>query len=140
MRGNQPTDDVGYNSKPQFGYLIDDPIDRRTVAEIQRKIAKQAKRNVISRHLHAKNDKETIATWRSDLNRILLVFNVRSVLPDWPLLTSRSQTELAINTHVAVSDIRQDVSKIREEICDQVRSVSTNRNQPIDGRGMLTIL
>lgn len=38
------------------------------------------------------------------------------------------QTELGINTHVAVVDIRHDVSKIREEICGQVRSVSTSQN------------
>ena len=47
---------------------------------IQKKIVKQGKRNVVSRHIHAKNDKETIATWRSDLNRILHVFNVRPVV------------------------------------------------------------
>ena len=45
--------------------------------EIQKRITKQGKRNVVFRHLHAKNDKERIATWRLDLNRILHVFNVR---------------------------------------------------------------
>jgi len=48
----------------------------RAVAEIQRSIIKRGKRNVVSRHFHAKNDKETIAGWRLDLNRILHVFNV----------------------------------------------------------------
>ena len=57
--------------------FTDDAVDRRTVAEIQRKIVKRGGRNAVSRHLHAKSDKEAIATWRSDLNRILLVFNVR---------------------------------------------------------------
>ena len=37
-----------------------------------------------------------------------------------------------MNTHVAVSDIRHDVSKIREEISGQIRSVSTTRIQPIN--------
>jgi len=46
------------------------------VTEIQRRIIKQGKRNVVSQHLHAKNDKEKIAAWRLDLNRILQVFNV----------------------------------------------------------------
>ena len=105
------------------------------MAEIQKKIAKQSKRNVVSRHLHAKNDKETIATWRSGLNRILLAFNVRFVLSAWQLLTSHPQAELAINIHLAISDIRQDVSKIREEIGGQVHSVS--HNQLMDGRRML---
>ena len=114
----------------QFEYFIDDAINHRTVAGIQEQLAKQSKRNVVSRHLHAKNDKETIAAWRSDLNRILLAFNVRSVFSAWRLLTSHRhpQAELAINIHVAVSDIRQDVLKIREEIGGQVHSVS--RNQP----------
>ena len=61
---------------------------------------------------HAKNDKETIATWRSDLNRILHVFNVRSrsIVSVWRLLTLDSKTELAINTHVTVSETHAIVS------------------------------
>ena len=58
---------------------------------------------------HAKNDKETIATWRSDLNRILHVFNVRPVTPARPLLTVHFQTELAINTNATVSGVHRDV-------------------------------
>jgi hypothetical protein len=50
------------------------------LAEIQRGIIKKGKRNVVSRLLHAKNDKEVIATWKSDLSKILLVFNVSSVV------------------------------------------------------------
>ena len=80
------------------------------MAEIQRKIVKRGKRNAASRLVHAKNDKETIATWRSDLARILLVFNVRSVVFTWLVLIVHSQTELAINTHVTVFDIRHDVA------------------------------
>ena len=48
--------------------------------EMQGRIVQQGKRNVISRHLHAKNDKEQIAAWRLDLIRILHVFNVRPVV------------------------------------------------------------
>ena len=48
--------------------------------EMQGRIAKQGKRNVVSRHLHAKNDKERIAAWRLDLNRILHVFNVCPII------------------------------------------------------------
>ena len=72
-----------------------------------------------------------------DLNRILHVFNVRSVRFTLLSLTVSFQTELAINTHVTVSDvhrdvsgishdvsgIRSDVSKIQEEIGGQARSV-----------------
>ena len=51
---------------------------RRAVTEIRTNIFKQGKRNVISRRFHARNDKETITSWRLDLNRILHIFNVRS--------------------------------------------------------------
>jgi hypothetical protein len=57
------------------------------VAAIQRRIIKQGKRNVDLRHLHAKNDKEKIAAWKLDLIRIVDVFNVRSIIPIWLLLT-----------------------------------------------------
>jgi len=66
-----------------------------TVAGIQREIGKRRGRWPISRPFHAKGDKDTIASWRLDLNGILLTFN----------------TELAINTHTTVSDIRHDLSK-----------------------------
>jgi hypothetical protein len=58
----------------------DDALDHSMLAEIQREIIKKGKRNVVSRLLHAKIDKETIAAWKSDLNKILLVFNVSSVV------------------------------------------------------------
>jgi hypothetical protein len=63
----------------------DDPLtrcfNRRTVAEIQGKVVKRGKRNQISRFLSSKNDKDAIAAWRQDLNRILHIFNVRSLGP-----------------------------------------------------------
>jgi len=49
------------------------------VAEIQKNVVKRGKRSGVSRMFHAKSDKETIATWRLDLNRILHVFNVCAV-------------------------------------------------------------
>ena len=52
--------------------------NRRAVAEIRRKVSKRGKRNAVSRLLRAKDDKDAIAAWRSDLNRILLIFNVGS--------------------------------------------------------------
>ena len=67
---------------------------------------------MVSRHFHAKNDKEKIAAWRLDLGRILDVFNVRSIAPVWHSLTLHSQTELIINIHGTVSDTRVMVSDI----------------------------
>ena len=52
--------------------------DRRTVAEIQGKVLEQSGRGRVSRFIHARDDKDTIAGWKSDLNRILHVFNVCS--------------------------------------------------------------
>ena len=99
---------------------------RRTVAQIQRKAIKHSKRNAVSRLFHAKNDKETIASWKADLNKILHVFNVCSIVSVWLSLTVRSQTELAINTHVIVSDVRHGVvnthTMISEIHCNMLKS------------------
>ena len=54
-------------------------VNCRTVAEIQRNIVERGKRNAVTRLFHVKNDKEAVTTWKLDLNRILHVFNVRSV-------------------------------------------------------------
>jgi len=97
------------------------------VGEIQERVIKQAKRNVISRHLHAQNDKEKIAAWKSDLNRILQVFNVRSIISVWLLLTRRSQTELAINTHAIVSGLAHNVTSAHVMVSDIHRTVVGGR-------------
>ena len=93
--------------------LIDDVLDRSTLAEIQREIIKKGKQNVVSRLFHAKNDKEAITNWKSDLNKILLVFNVSSVVVAWLHLTVRYQTELALNTNTMVSDMHHIIVKSR---------------------------
>jgi len=84
--------------------------------EIQKKVIKQGQRNPISRHLHAKNDKEKIAAWKLELNRILQVFNVcsRPIVSVWRLLTLDSQTELAINTHVTVAETQAVISELEK--------------------------
>ena len=82
------------------------------MAEIQRKIIKQGKRNVISRHFHAKNDKDKITAWRLDLDRILQVFNVRSIVTIRRLLTLDPQTALAINTNVTGSETHAIASRL----------------------------
>ena len=105
-----------------------DALHRRTVAEIQRKVIKQSGRNPVSRLLHAKNDKEAIAAWRLDLNRILHVFNVRPIAFSPLLLTVHFQTELAINTHVTVSDIRHDVANTHNIVSDVHQNVASTHN------------
>ena len=71
---------------------------RRTVGEMQRKIVEQNGRNSISRLLHAKSDKETIATWRLDLNRILDIFNVGFICSH-PNITDRLFVDRIGNEH-----------------------------------------
>ena len=106
------------------------------MAEIERNVVEQGKRNVISRHFHAKNDKEKIAGWRSDLVRILQIFNVRSIVSVWLLLTQHSQTELAINTHVAVSELGQDVTSIRSIVSD-IRRTTVKGQEGSGGMNLL---
>ena len=72
-------------SSPLTGALY-----RRTLAEIQRKVVKQGKRNVASRFIRAKGDKDKIAGWKQDLLRVLNVFNVRLIAS-----VGHSQTELS---------------------------------------------
>ena len=111
------------------------------MAEIQRKVKNDGKRNVISRHFHARNDKEKIAGWKSDLNRILHVFNVRSIGSVWRLLTLHSQTELTINTHVivsntnvVVSDTHAIVSELEHNVTSTHAIVSEIRHTMVKGQ------
>ena len=110
------------------------------MTEIERKVIKQSKRNAASRLLHARNDKETITGWKLEFNRILQLFTVCSVVLAWSPLSVLFQAELVMNIHVNVSDMRGDVSKIREEIhSDQPRPVSASCTQSVENRRMLTV-
>ena len=53
-------------------------LDCRTVVEIQGRVTGKGERSLLSRLVHAKNDKEAIDAWKADLNGILRIFNVRS--------------------------------------------------------------
>jgi hypothetical protein len=46
---------------------------------MQKKVDKQGKRSVLVRFILAKGDKDKIAAWNQKLDRILRVFNVRSI-------------------------------------------------------------
>ena len=120
------------------GLLTDSALDCRTVAEIQKKVVKRSGRNAISRLFHAKNDKESIAAWKLDLNRTLHVFNVCSVVFTWVSLILSLQTELAMNTHTLAVDTNALVSDIHQNIVTswggtdgQHRPVSATFNPPM---------
>ena len=77
MRGDKPIGDVGSTRNAQFKSPTDDTLYHRTVAEIKGKATKHSGRNRASRFLHARSDKDKIAAWKLELDRILQVFNVR---------------------------------------------------------------
>lgn len=91
-------------------------------------IVKLGKRGVIHRLFHAKQDKDTIAAWEAELNRILHVFNVRSITSSFTSLKIFFQTELAINTHVAVVTTQNLTSEIHRAV--------VGRQDGTDGRDL----
>ena len=98
------------------------------MAGIRKKIIKQGKRSATSRLFHAKSDKDAIAAWKQELNRVLHVFSVRLVRSVRHLLMAPIQTELAINTHIMVADMHRDALAGREGVRGQHRSVSVTSN------------
>jgi len=101
----------------------------RTTNEIQRYTIEWGRRNAISRHYYAKDNKEAIATWKLDLDGILRVFNVCYITPVRRLLTFRFQTELGIHARATVPDIRHDVANTSTLVSD------THRNKPKGYKG-----
>ena len=90
-------------------------------------------RNPISRFFHAKRDKDTIAAWRADLDRILHVFEVRSTVYSLPtLLIVHLQTELALHTHLAVSSTHGLVSDIHRAVV-KAQEGANIRDQAVGG-------
>ena len=81
-----------------------------------------------------------IAAWKLDLNRILHIFNVRSTFHSLvtPLII-HPQTELALHTHVAVSDVRGLVSDIHRVV---VKGQDGNdiRNQVVRSHNVYSLL
>ncbi|KAF9790592.1 P-loop containing nucleoside triphosphate hydrolase protein [Thelephora terrestris] len=63
------------------------------VAEIQRDVVNQGQRNAASRFFHAMSDKDAIAAWGREIDRILHIFTA----------------ELTLNNHTILLDIRCDV-------------------------------
>ena len=64
--------------------------NRRTTASIQNEILVKRQRNAVSKVFHSKVDKDKITGWKGELNRILQIFNVRSVDLVWHSLSGRS--------------------------------------------------
>ena len=112
--------------------IVYDPLitfNRRTVQQVEVGVAEKGKRNRVSRLFHARNDKEMITSWRSDLTRILGIFNVRYIgsvllIP----LTVNFQAELAIIVHTDISAVHRDVANthtVVSNICSNVVTTQT---------------
>ncbi|KAF9790833.1 hypothetical protein BJ322DRAFT_1104480 [Thelephora terrestris] len=78
-----------------------------TVAAIQEQIVKQDQKNPALPSFHARNDKEMIAAWGRDFDRVLHIFNM----------------ELSINNHMVLLNIHRDVQA--------VQGGTDGRHQPI---------
>ena len=86
-------------------------LDRRTVAEIQGKVLKRSRRGRAFRFMHSRDDKDVIAAWKSDLNRILQVFNVCStcsyfVIANYYILRLSSSSTLTQSLPIYVGTCR----------------------------------
>ena len=116
----------------RFGYLsltICCRSDYRTVTDIKNEIAERSKQNAFLRTVHAKNNSQTIADWKSDLDRVLLIFNVRTVVSLWlacvdALVVYSSQTELGLNTYAIASDVRDGVTETHTVVSEVQRGVA----------------
>ena len=113
---------------------------------MERNVIKLGKRNAISRLFRSQEDKDKIASWRLDLNRVLHVFNVRSEASPPSFLTARPQTELSINTNAKVSDIHNDVANTQNIVSDIHRTMMerqegvNNGNVSVSNRNILSII
>ena len=103
------------------------------MTEIERKVTIRRKCNAISRLFHSRGDKKKIAAWRSDLNRILHIFNVRLATSLLMLLTIRFQTELALDTNATVSNTHNIISETHNIVSNLHRTMVKRQERP-DGR------
>ena len=107
------------------------------MTEIQRKVVKQGKWNVVSWFILAKGDKDKIAAWKQDLVRFLHVFNVCSLGSVGHLRAQQPSfhTELAIDTNITVTNTHVAVASTHVVVNDTHAVVSAGC--PHDDRGYL---
>jgi hypothetical protein len=98
----------------------------RTLAGIQSEIVKLGKRNAASQAIDANSDKDKIARWNRDLDRIRQIFSVRSVnsAPCLAFDKSPPQIELEINNNIRLTDVHRKLMAGPEDAIGQGQSVS----------------
>lgn len=112
-----------------YDLLTEVPIS--TVVEIQRHIIERGERRAIFRPFHMMSDKRAIATWKSDFDRIIHIFNVRSVASVRPSLSFPFQTEIEIGTHAAVSDVHRGATGTRFVVSNTRHDISNAEAIPL---------
>ena len=125
-------------SDSEYFWLVTGDSHCRTVAEIERKVVHQGNRGSVERFLHTKNDKEKISAWKLELDRILRVFQVGSIIDLLILLTVYHQTELAINACLEISEVGQGVSDTHHIVSDTRAVVSDTHVIVSDTHAMLS--
>ena len=107
------------------------------MAGIQNNVIERGKRNVVSRVFHSKTDKDAIAAWRQDLNRILQIFTVRPINRIWQSLIHHSQAELLMNTHLTVADTHLTVPDTHSTVKDTHLTVKDTHLTVADTHSMV---
>ena len=84
------------------------------MANVQKRVDERSKQSALYRAFHVLSDKRAIASWDRDFNRILHIFNVRSVWCVWHLLTAFFQTELHINVIAGMDRVDRGLLELKE--------------------------
>ena len=111
---------------------------RRTLADIRSRVVRRSKQNPISYASHVQNDSQAITGWKTDLDKILLVFDVCSVVSVRPALTVCSQTELGSNIYVTVSAVRDGVAETYAIVSEVQRDVAGTHTVVADTHAMVS--
>ena len=110
------------------------------MAQIQRSVAEPDTRNIFSRILNPNKDKEAIAAWRSELDRIVHVFEVCSTVRSLPtILTVHLQIELALHTNVAIANTHELVSDMHRTLLKD-KEGADSRNKTVGNHGVLFVI
>ena len=96
---------------------------------IQKYVVRRGKRTIVPQLFRAKDDKKSVTAWRSDLDEIRRVFEVRSFTPfgQWPISSFHFQAEPSTSTSIGIPDVGDGPSNIHV-------TVSEVRNEPVDPR------
>ena len=86
----------------------------------------------MSQPIHSNEDRETIAAWRSDLDKILHIFHIRYIVFIWLLLTLHSQIELATDTQTTVSDLHRGAANTHAIVSEVHRDVANTYDMLTD--------